>query len=154
MQNLVETPGDFSDLLYRQTVVNVPALDSLEKSGDSLEKSLWSLRFSLCTNRCRRSVDVSDRATRRKCCGFFAILSMCKPLPTFQAWFILVISWSYPGTRWMNSDASGKSPGNVDHGTATVNRLIRGLRLLTSITLVQKCLGFIFLSQSIILYLS
>jgi hypothetical protein len=53
----VETPGDFSDLLYRQTVVNVPALEMRGKIR-------------------RLSGKISMK---------FAILSMLKPLSTFRA---------------------------------------------------------------------
>jgi hypothetical protein len=57
MQNLAETPGDFLDLLYRQTVVNVPALEMRGKI----------------------------RGFSGKIPIKFAILSMHKPLSTFQA---------------------------------------------------------------------
>ena len=91
---LQKSAGVFLDLLYRQTVVNVPALEMRGKIR-------------------RLSGKISMK---------FAILSMLTPLPTFQARLIQVISGSYPGQLWMNSDASGKRSGNVDHGTATVNR--------------------------------
>jgi len=89
MQNLVETPGDFSDLLYRQTVVNVPALEMRGKirrlSGKiSMKFAILSMHKTLPTF---RSI-VSDRATRGKppeTPGKFAILSMHKPLPAFHA---------------------------------------------------------------------
>ena len=89
-----EIHRDFCDSLYVQTAVSVPAPEMRGKFLWFSGNPQGFLWFSLCTNRCQRS----------------------KP-----DW-IRVISGSYPGTLWMNSEASGKSPRNVGSGTETVNR--------------------------------